>query len=486
MAKELTLDEALKFSLKFAEKKGATEFEAYAVSSREISIGLEKSIPQTTTGISEGLSIRVVANKNIGFAFTKTLTKDRLESTIKAALQNARSKGPDPDYHSLPQPASPPPVKFTFDEELLTVTADSLADGLEHVIKKINAVKSLKFLQGQLSLTVIKDHLINSNGVDISSQGGGIGGFTAAITTKGLIPNYSFGIHGSPTLKGFNYDILAQETIKQTLRAAGPKTMNFNKEVPIILEPEASFGLLGGLFSLLFTQLQGNNVDRGATPYSDQVGNQIAVENFTLIDNGLNTEKINRSLFDAEGTPQQKTVLIEKGVLQTYLLDSYYGHKLGLESNGKSTRMGIFGFGGDPVKTYPSISQTIPEVAPGDSSKEEMFAETKEGFLLRSLMGMHMSDSSSGRFSVTGFGWYIKNGEIQYPVQGINISGFLPELLKNIDLISKEREALLLADSPYIRFASVPVTAKKFDFKTRFGLTLLKIISVLTGKHPMT
>jgi len=486
MAKELSLDDAIKFAMKVAKKQDAAEFEAYAVSSREISLSVEKKIPQTTTGISEGLSIRVVTNNNIGFAFTKTLTKERLESTVKAAMQNARSKGPDPDFHSLPHPSPAPSVSYTFDKDLLSISADTLAEGFETIISQIDDVKSLKFLQGQLSVTVVDDHLINSHGIDISSQGGGIGGFAAAITTKGLLPNYSFGIRGSPTLKAFKYDDLAHETIKQTLRAAGPKTINFNKEVPVILEPEASFGLLGGLFSLLFTQLQGNNVDRGATPYSDQVGNQIAVENFTLIDNGLNAEKINRSIFDAEGTPQQKTVLIEKGVLQTYLLDSYFGHKLGLESNGKSTRMGVFGFGGDPVKTYPSISSTVPEVAPGDSSKEEMFAETREGFLLRSLMGLHMSDTSSGRFSVTGFGWYIKNGEIQYPVQGINISGVLPELLKSIDLISKEREALLLADSPYIRFASVPVTAKKFDLKTRLGLSLLKIISVLTGKHPMT
>ncbi len=51
-----------------------------------------------------------------------------------------------------------------------------------------------------------------------------------------------------------------------------------------------------------------------------------------------------------------------------------------------------------------------------------------------------MSDRSSGRFAVTGFGWYIKNGEVKYPVQGINISGMLPELIKNIDMISSERQ----------------------------------------------
>ena len=297
--------------------------------------------------------------------------------------------------------------------------------------------------------------------------------------------NYSFGIKGNPIFKNFIFDDITRETIKQTKRAAGPKTISFNKEVPIILEPVATFGLLGGLFNLLLNQLNGRNVARGNTPYSDQVGNQIAVENLTLTDNGINPDKLNGSIYDGEGVPREKTVLIDKGILQTYLLDTYYGNKLGLDSNGKSTRSGVMGFGGDPIKTYPHISSTTVEIDSGDSSKDEMITETQEGFMVRSLMGMHMSDYSSGRFSITGFGWYIKNGEIKYPVQDISISGMLPDLIKQIDMISKERETMLLADAPYMRFEKIPVTAKKFDIKTRFKLALLKVITIFTGKHPM-
>ena len=65
-----------------------------------------------------------------------------------------------------------------------------------------------------------------------------------------------------------------------------------------------------------------------------------------------------------------------------------------------------------------------------------------------------------------------------------NIHSF-KELIKNIDMISKEPKSMMLANCPYIRFASVPVTAKKFDVKTRFGLIMLKVITALTGKHPM-
>jgi len=483
MATYITLEEALTYGIKYAQKNGADQVEAYSNNSKEVNIGIEKNIPSITTGYDKGISFRVVAGGNIGFAFTKTLTKARIESTIKIAVQNAKAKGKDSDFKSLPTPSKKDVVSFKFEKALEDITADTLADGYANTISKINDVKGLHYLQGQVFLNIQEERILSSTGIDISSKLGGIGGYAASITTKGLIPNYSYGIMGGPKVEDFNFDLLAEKSIEQTQRAAAPRTMNFNKEVPIILEPEASVGLLGGLFNLLITQLQGDNVDQGATPYSDQVGNQIAVENLSLTDNGVNQTKFLRSIYDGEGVPREETVLIDKGILKTFLLDTYFGTKLGLESNGKSSRSGLFG--GAPSKSYPSISSTTVEFASGDSSKDEMIAETKEGFMLRSLMGLHMSDRSSGRFSITGFGWYIKNGEIKHPAQGIAISGMLPELIKNIDLISKERESLLLGECPYIRFANVPTTSKKFDFKTRFGLSILKIIGFFKGKHPM-
>jgi len=486
MAKTMTLDDALVYGMKFAKKSGADQSEVFSVTSKEISVDVEKDLPKIVTGIAEGLSFRIVKNNNQGFAFTKTLTKERIENTITIAMQNAKAKGKDPDFKTLPQPSKKKLKAFAFDKGLEDITTDFIAEEFKNIIDSINDVKHLHYLQGSIFIGISDEYLMNSNGVDIKTKSGGIGGYAAAITTKGLIPNYSFGIKGGSSLKKFTFESIAQEAIDQTLRAASPKTMNFEKEVPIILEPEASLGLLGGLFNLLSNQLQGDNVASGATPYSDQVGNLVAIEDFSFVDNAINEEKLSTSRYDGEGVPREKTTLIDKGVLKTYLLDSYYGTKLGLESNGKSSRSGVMGFGSDPVKTPPRIAATSLEILPGGFSKDEIIAETKEGFMIRSLMGLHMSDQSSGRFAVTGFGWYVKNGEVKHPVQGINISGMLPDLIKNIDMISSERQSLLLTECPYIRFANVSTTGKKFDFKTRFGLSIIKVLTTLKlMKNPM-
>ena len=484
MTEHYTIEKALEYGIKFAEKKGVEQIEAYSSTSRVINLAVEKKLPKLTTGISTGVSFRAVCEGNQGFGFSKTLTKERIESTISAAISNAKSKGKDPDFKGLPMPSKKIVNKIPYDKKLEEITSDMIAEDQAILVETINDVKHLKFLQSQIFLGISDDRLINSNGIDITSKSGGYGGLAAAITTKGIIPNYSFELRGGNSSEMLDINVLAQDAIYEIQRAAAPKTMNFEKEVPIILEPEASIGLLGGLFALLINQLRGDHVASGTTPYSDQVGNQISVEDFTLIDNGIIPDKLLSSSYDGEGMPRERTVLIENGILRTFLLDSYYGNKLGLESNGKSTRAGFLLLD-DPIKAVPKIGSTNVEILGGNSTVDEMIAETREGFMLRSLMGLHMSDASSGRFSVTGFGWYIKNGEIKHPVQDISISGILPELIRNIDMISKDPKSLLLGNCPYIRFANVPATAKKFDLKTLFGLTLLKMVAMLTGKHPM-
>ena len=96
-----------------------------------------------------------------------------------------------------------------------------------------------------------------------------------------------------------------------------------------------------------------------------------------------------------------------------------------------------------------------------------------------------MSDLSSGRFAVTGSGWYIKKGEIKYPVQDISLSGTIPDLLLKIEMISKERERGLMSEVPYLRVSQLSVAAKKLDFKLRFGVKLLKaMIKLGLTKNP--
>ncbi|MCG3218601.1 MAG: TldD/PmbA family protein, partial [Candidatus Heimdallarchaeota archaeon] len=203
------------------------------------------------------------------------------------------------------------------------------------------------------------------------------------------------------------------------------------------------------------------------------------------IDDGLHEDGLFSSNYDHEGVPSITLPLIENGVLKNFLLDNYYASKLETESNGKCTRFGGFG-GFNPIKQSPGIGTFTSVIAPGDASYDEMVQETKEGFSINNIMGVHMSDFASGRFSVTGSGHFIKNGAIKYPVQDIAISGDIPSLIQKIDMIGKEQKIGLGTIVPPLRISSLSINSQKMGMKFKSMLLMLKVLTTLKlMKHPI-
>ena len=465
------IQNAIDFGLNFAKKAGADHCEAFGINERSFNFEIEKDKPKNNIGILHGLSFRVIANDAVGFAYTSSFEKKDIEMTVKMAIQCAQTKQKDPDLQPFPQ-TKKNTAKLTMDKKLYSVEANTIAELFEEMLPDI-LPKDIYFLQA-LGLVGMGDSFLKtSQGIDLHEKDAGCGLGIGFLSTHGF-PNYDFHFAGSRSLAGINPKEISRIAVEKTLDSAKPQTMSLAGDYPVIITPEGSYGLFGGLFTILTNLLRGDKASRGETVYADKIGELIAPENFTLIDDPLHPEMITSTLYDAEGVPTEKTKLIEKGVLKTYYLDSYYAGKLNMESNGKAQRGGFLG--GNPAKTPPTIGSFATIIKPGNSSIDEMISETKEGFMLKSFMGIHMSDYSSGRFAVTGSGWYIKDGESKYPVQDISISGTIPELLLNIDMISKETKKGLNNEVPFLRVANLSVTAKKLDFKVRFGLKILKTL----------
>ena len=462
---------ALDYGIKYAKKTGADHCEAFGLNQKSYNLEIEKDKPKHNLGIQHGIAFRVIANKAQGFAYTSSFANKDIEMTVKSAIQCAKTLKEDPDLKPFPEPKKSN-EKLELDEEFFNLESDEAADTFEKMLQE-ELPKDLYFLMAMGFIGIGDSFLKTSQGIDIHDRDAGYGLGIGYLSTHGF-PNYDFHFVGSRTWGKVNPREVSKTAIEKTLKSAKPQTMSLAGEYPVIIAPDGSYGLFGGLFGILDSLLRGDKASRGDTVYADRIGEQIAPENFTLIDVPLHSDMITSATYDAEGTPTERTNLIENGILKTYYLDSYYAGKLNMESNGKSQRGGFFG--GNPVKTPPLIGGYASIIEPGDSSLDEMLAETKEGFMMKSFMGIHMSDFSSGRFSVTGSGWYIKDGEIKYPVQDISVSGTIPDLLMNIDLISKERKMGLNNEVPYLRVKELSVAAKKLDFKIRFGFKVLKTL----------
>ncbi|MCE7741789.1 MAG: TldD/PmbA family protein [Candidatus Heimdallarchaeota archaeon] len=474
------IQNALDVGLKYAKKAGADHCEAFGINERSFNLELEKDKPKHNMGIQHGLSFRVITNKAVGFAYTSSFEEKDIEMTVKMAIQCAKTKKKDPDLQPFPE-FKENTSKLAMDKELYSVDTNSISELFEKMLPD-ELPKNTYFLQAMGMVGMGDSFLKTTQGIDLVESDAGYGLGIGFLSTHGF-PNYDFHFAGSRSLGGVDPKEVTKIALEKTLSSAKPQTMSLSGDYPVIITPEGSYGLFGGLFTVLTNLLKGDKASRGETVYADKIGEQIAPDTFTLIDDPLHPDMITSTLYDGEGVPTEKTKLIENGILKTYYLDSYYAGKLNMESNGKAQRGGFFG--GNPAKVPPAIGDYATIIEPGNSSLDEMLSETKEGFMLKSFMGIHMSDFSSGRFAVTGSGWYVKDGEVKYPVQDISISGTIPELLLNIDMISKERSRGLNNEVPYVRVAELSVAAKKLDFKVRFGLKVLKtLVKLGIAKNP--
>lgn len=224
------------------------------------------------------------------------------------------------------------------------------------------------------------------------------------------------------------YDCLepVRRTVKEIL--SGAATSFDGKRVracrvPVIMEA----GVCGTLWhEACGHPLEASAVSSHASEYEGLLGQKIATEKVTLIDDGTIPGLYGSRAIDDEGHPTQKNVLIEKGVLKGYLCDRLGGRKLGMPSTGSGRRQGYM------YAPVSRMNNTYLEV--GEDPEEDLLSTIDEGLYVKSFGG-----GSGGReFSLeVAEGYWIKNGEITYPVKGLMLTGKGPELLKNVDGVGK-------------------------------------------------
>jgi PmbA protein len=194
-------------------------------------------------------------------------------------------------------------------------------------------------------------------------------------------------------------------------------------------------------------------VQRNQSPFKDKLGQQVAAESLTIYDDGLMPKALRTGLFDGEGTPRQKTPIIENGVLKNFLYDNYAARKEGKESTGNASRAGYL--------STPGIEATNFHILPGTKSAETMLNEIDDGLLIYYLQGAHSSNPVSGEFSVVATpAWKIKKGQKTHCSRGIMLAGNIFELLKNVKSIGSNERQLGQLVSPWIEVDNVKVIGK--------------------------
>jgi PmbA protein len=202
-------------------------------------------------------------------------------------------------------------------------------------------------------------------------------------------------------------------------------------EVPVIFDPQMAASLIRHIAGAA----SGPSLYRGASFLLNRLGETIAAPSITIVDDGTLPGALGSRPFDGEGLPTRRTVVVDRGVLASYLLDSYSARKLGLASTHHAARDG----------SGVSVSTTNLHLASGDASPESLIRSVKNGLYVTELIGFGVN-GVTGDYSRGAVGMWIDNGELAYPVEEITVAGNLLDMFRAVegvgnDLVFRDRTA---------------------------------------------
>ena len=235
---------------------------------------------------------------------------------------------------------------------------------------------------------------------------------------------------------------IGRKAAMRTLRRLGARKVQ-TQQVPIVFDPEIAASLVGHIAAAS----SGYSLYKGASFLVDQLGKQIASEAVTLYDDPTLPSGLGSRPFDGEGLPSYRKVVVEKGILKTYLLDTYSGKKLGLPSTGNASR-GT----GDP----PSVGSTNFHMAAGPHTPEEIIRSVRSGLYVTELIGFGVN-MVTGDYSRGAAGLWIENGELAYPVEEITIAGNLKEMYLQIEMVGNDLDSAKKTAAPTLKIANMTV-----------------------------
>jgi PmbA protein len=235
---------------------------------------------------------------------------------------------------------------------------------------------------------------------------------------------------------------VGKEAARRTLRRVGARKAK-TAHVPVVLDPMVANSMLEHIFE----GVNGDSVYRGASFLAGKLGQQIAGSNITVIDDGTMVGGFGTSPFDGEGIPTRRTVVVENGILKSYLLNTYTAKKLGLETTANASR-GLAG--------TPGIGPGNYFLQAGAKTPQRIIGDIKDGLYVTEFLGMGVN-LVTGDYSRGASGLWIVNGELAYPVEEITVAGNLKDIFNNISEIGSDLEFRGSVACPTIRIEGLTV-----------------------------
>jgi PmbA protein len=395
----------------------------------------------------EGIGLRIMLNKQQGFAFSTDCSPEAIAALISTAKAGALNTQAD-EHNLLPAPVASYPKVACYDHQLANVP---VRDKIERALAVEQAAYDSDPRIKRIRQVLYKDiqyqvWVANTRGTTVNSQGSQCAVSTMVIAEDNGEAQVGWEIDNSHTYAGLKpAEQIGREAAQRAVAMLGAKPITTRRSW-VVMDPCVFTDFLG----MIAPAFSAYEVQKGKSLLADKLGSQVASPGLSLVDDGLCEQGMGAASADGEGIPMQHTVLIDKGRLQTFLHNTYTAHKDGSASTGNGMR--------DDFKQPPTVGITNLYIAPGQISRQELLAQTQTGLYINNAMGTHTIDPVSGNYSVGASGYWIEQGEFVHPVRGVVISGNILDLFKNIDLIADDLRFVGTIGSPTLRFCDIMIS----------------------------
>ena len=403
---------------------GATDAECTVSEGEEFSAGIRLGEVETLKEAgSRGAGLRILIGRKTGSSYTSDLSPEGIRLMVSSAIELAAVTTDDP-FADLPGTAELGSISG--DLQLYNDDVAGLQPGF-----KIELAK-----RAEKAALSVDPRITNSEGASFDSHlgrrvfansRGFAGDYRSSYCSISAVPVAKQGDsmerdYWFSTARGFlgleQPEDIGRKAAERALRRLGAVKVETQK-VPVIFEPRTARSLLESIFEAV----EGRSIYRQASFLQGRIGERVASEGVTVIDDGTIPGLFGTSPFDDEGVPTRRTPVIEKGVLKSYLLNTYSARKLGLKTTGNAAR-GLTGNAG--------IGHGNLYLEKGARTPAQLIGGIKNGFYVTELIGSGVN-IATGDYSRGAAGLWIRDGELAFAVSEVTIASTLQQMLTTLE-----------------------------------------------------
>jgi len=387
----------------------------------------EGEVEHFVSAQSEGIGIRIIRDGCTGFAYAGTLDPSAIADVLAEARDNVEF-GTRDEWAGLAEPDGVDVVaQELWNETLASFPTDRKIEFAKELERMTLAVDSrVRVDESSYADVAVESAVATNTGIRRSGRENGCYVSVGTLATEGDEIQSGFGFSVGRSPEEFDIAKAAREASDRATRLLGA-TQPASRRVTVVLDPYVTAMFLG----VISSTLNGEAVAKGRSLFKDRLGDQVANPLVTLVDDPTNPLAYTATDLDGEGLAARRNSLIDAGVLQAFVHNSYSARRAGARSTGNAVRGGF--------KGTPGVGCLALQLQPGTRDQATLIADIDDGVLVQSVQGLHSGvNSISGDFSVGASGFLINNGTVGAPIREFTIASTLQRMLLDVAEIGND------------------------------------------------